>query len=73
MNVWAVLGAALAPLLLMVVEWMKTGEAKHDGAAIEAGKTSAATAAAQTAIAQAEAAAPDTKAAVIDRLKKGTF
>jgi hypothetical protein len=73
MNLWAIFGTALSGLLLVVVEWLKQGQAHRAGAALEAGQENAAAAAAETAIAQAVVAAPATQQAVVDRLKAGTF
>ena len=73
MNAWALLGTALSGLLLVLVEWIKLGQAQATGGKLEAAKTVAVTAAAETAIAQAEVDAPTTREAVVDRLKKGTF
>jgi hypothetical protein len=72
-NAWALLGTAVAGLVLFVGEWLQLRQAQATGAQLQAGKTDAATAAAETAIAQAEADAPRTRAAVVDQLKQGTF
>jgi hypothetical protein len=73
MTVWAAFGTALAGLLMLVVAWIKAGQQQSTGAALEAGRVAQATANTQAAIAQAEAAAPTTQLALVDRLKQGTF
>ena len=73
MNAWALLGTAVAGLLLVVVEWIKLGQAQSAGGKLEAAKVTAVTANAEVAIAQAEVDAPSTREAVVDRLNKGTF
>lgn len=73
MNLWAILGAALTGLLFVCVQWLKAAQDRSTGAKLEAAKVAAVTATAETEIAQAEAAAPTTQAAVVDRLKAGTF
>lgn len=73
MNIWALFGAVAAGLLFACVQWMQRGQAQATGGQLEAAKVTAVTATAQTAIAQAEAVAPTTQLAVVDRLKAGTF
>lgn len=73
MNLWAILGTAVTGLLFVCVQWMKSGQDRSTGAKLEAAKVATVTAQAETAIAQAEAAAPTTQLAVVDRLKAGTF
>ena len=72
-SLWAICAAALAGLLATVVEWIRLGQAQSTGAKLQAASTDAATGAAQAAIAQAEVAAPSTRAAVVDQLKNGSF
>lgn len=64
---------ALAPAiaLALIGAWGKSQQAQ--GAVTEAAKVEHATASAETAIAQAEADAPATPMAVVDRLNAGTF
>lgn len=73
MNAWALLGTAVTGLLLVVVEWIKLGQAQATGGKLVAAKVTAVTANAEVAIAQAEVDAPATREAVVDRLNKGTF
>lgn len=72
-NLIAILGTALSGLLFAVVEWIKLGQAKSDGAKLEAGKVSAVTAGAEARIAAAVVSAPSTVAATVDALDKGSF
>lgn len=71
--VWAVALAALSGAVLFIAQWAKQRADQHAGAQIEAGKVDAVSAVKQAAIAQAEVSAPATQAAVVDRLKNGTF
>lgn len=72
-NVWAILGTAVTGLLFVLVQWMKSAQDRSLGGQLEAGKVATVTAVTETAVAQAEAAAPTTQLAVVDRLKAGTF
>ena len=72
-NLWAAAATAIAGLLFAALEGLKLLDARRTGAALEAGKVVAVTAKVETAIAQAEASAPATDAAVIDRAEQGTF
>jgi hypothetical protein len=60
----------LAPLVAVA---LASSKGQATGAQLEAGQVDHAAAAAATAEAQAEASAPATKAALVDRLKAGTF
>ncbi len=73
MNPWALFGLAVSGLVLFVANWVRLGQAQAAGAKIQAGAAAAVTARTETAIAKAEAAAPTTKAALVDRIKAGTF
>ncbi len=64
---------ALAPILGLIASWLKANADQATGAQLQAGATAATVAQTETAIAQAEAAAPTTRQAVVDRLKQGTF
>ena len=72
-SIWGVAGAAIAGLLALIIEWIKTSAAQKTGGQLALAQVATATANAQVAIAQAEASAPTTRLAVIDQLKQGTF
>lgn len=67
--------SALAPFVGLVVTWWKaSGDAalRAQGATAEAAKIDQVSAVAEAAVAAAEADAPDTQLALVDRLKAGT-
>ena len=73
-EIAAILGA-LAPIIGLVVKFYQASSAhaqQQTGAQLEAGKVDAVSLPAETAIATAEANAPTTRLAVIDRLRAGT-
>lgn len=73
MTALAAFCGALPALLTLVIEWLKLGQAQTAGAKLQAAATTAVTAQAETAIAAAEVAAPQSRAAVVDQLKAGSF
>lgn len=64
---------AFAPVIALALIGLYGQRQQAAGAALEATQVTAQTAVAETAIAQAEAQAPTTQQAVVDRLKAGTF
>lgn len=75
MNLWAIFGSGVALLIAFLADWAKTQQAQGAGVALASARDAAAagaqTAQVETAIAQAEADAPKTQAAILDRFKAG--
>ncbi len=71
-SIWAYVALGLFTVVTALALWWQRMQAQADGVAIETAAVNAATAKAQTAIAQAEAAAPTTQASILDRFKAGT-
>ncbi len=71
----AIVAAFLAatPMLVLIAAWLKANADQSTGERLQAGASAEQTARTETAIAQAEATAPTTKAALVDRIKAGTF
>ena len=70
---WAILCTAAVAVVGLVVNWLKQRADQETGSIIQAGRDAAVSAVAEARIAKAVVEAPDTKAEVVEVLRKGGF
>lgn len=72
-EIWGLVAIGVCGVIGLVAAVIAQGKAQSTGVQLQAAATTQVTAAAETAIAAAEVAAPTSQAALVDRIKAGTF
>lgn len=72
MNSWALFGTVALGLIALAMRWLRESQDRRLGAQLQAGADTASSARVAAAVALAEADAPKSQQALIDRFNKGT-
>lgn len=72
-EIWGLVAIGVCGVIGLAAAFIAQAKAQSTGVQLQAAATTATTAAAETAIATAEVAAPTSQAALVDRIKAGTF